>query len=154
DEAKYKKMNPLNPHLCGPKGWKNIFAGDKIYFPREWLPKLTDKYEIHEPPAAEKSPGPDPIPGLAYFGCKDRHLETPLAEHPDRRGEKRTVEVIFLDGPAPAVCKGDGPCGGGHCELYDPRAFDLKIVPIWDADAEYPLELIVHDRTIDEAMVD
>jgi hypothetical protein len=121
------ELEPLNPHICkGHLQW-NIGPHDEIFMPETWPPEPLvargfkvvpvdgDDPAAPEPPHLERAP--------RAVGCGDHHLEHPYANAPERRAEKRHVEVVILPEGA-LVCGHEGPCDTGTCEVYDPVAYD------------------------------
>ncbi len=82
---------------------------------------------------------------LRAVGCGSHHTETPFKAHPQRRSERRRVEVLlFDDGEQPAaVCTAHSasPCNAATCELYDPREYTFEYLPVTRHRAVAPFRL-------------
>jgi hypothetical protein len=129
--ARAQELEPLNPHLCrGPWSWRDIQPGDEIFMPATWPTKaLRDrgfKVVALAPGEDPRRPEPPRLRGaMRVVACKARHSDDPHANSVDRRAVQRHVEILFVPDDV-HVCKDAGPCDTGHCEVYDPYAFELR----------------------------
>ena len=137
DESQYKVLEPLNPQdLLPGGGWRDLWAGDVIYLPDAWVaPAKAHGYTVV---GGNPWPYPTFLPtSPTSVGCGAHHSTNPANDDPDRRGVSRAVEVLFVsDGlPAPLVCGASDPDDTAHCQLYDPREFDLEYVEVTSSEA-------------------
>jgi hypothetical protein len=78
DANRYVDLNPLNPHLQQGGNWHDLWAGDEINVPADWVGPLRDAGYVvldGDPPPEPAEDHPDPLaePGPEAIGCGDHH---------------------------------------------------------------------------------